>query len=77
MFNPKDVWAKFYSDTTRIRVVTKTDLSFRVTHSEEDLNGNSQWIFPNQHLDAQAGEYLLTISQTNRLYSVSVFYITQ
>lgn len=40
-------------------------------------NDNSQWIFPDEHLDAQAGNYLLTVSQTYKLYLVSVFYIVQ
>ena len=42
-----------------------------------DYNNNDQWIFPDQHLDAQAGEQLLTISQTYDLFVISVFYITQ
>ena len=40
-------------------------------------NNNSQWIFPDEHLNAQAGNYLLTVSQTHELYLVSVFYIVQ
>lgn len=40
-------------------------------------NNDSQWIFPDEHLDAQAGNYLLTVSQTYKLYLVSVFYIVQ
>lgn len=40
-------------------------------------NNNSQWVFPNKHLDAQAGNYLLVVSQTYKLYLVSVFYIVQ
>ncbi len=47
-------------------------------HSEGDSkNNNSQWIFPDENLDAQAGNYLLTVSQPHKLYLVSVFYITQ
>ena len=47
-------------------------------HSEGSPgNDNSQWIFPNEHLNAQAGNYLLTVSQKYKLYLVSVFYITQ
>lgn len=47
-------------------------------HSEGSPgNDNSQWISPDEHLDAQAGNYLLTVSQTYELYLVSVFYITQ
>lgn len=77
LLNPKDVWAKFYSETTTIDIIAQTNLSFRLTHSETDLNNNNQWVFPGEHLDAQAGEYLLTISQTYKLWVVSVFYITQ
>lgn len=40
-------------------------------------NNNSQWIFPDENLDAQAGNYLLAVPQTHKLYLVSVFYITQ
>lgn len=47
-------------------------------HSEGSPgNNNSQWIFPNENLNAQAGNYLLTVPQTYKLYLVSVFYITQ
>lgn len=47
-------------------------------YSEGDSkNNNSQWVFPYEHLDAQAGNYLLTVSQTYKLYLVSVFYIVQ
>lgn len=47
-------------------------------HSEgSPKNSDSQWIFPDELLDAQAGNYLLTVSQTYKLYLVSVFYITQ
>lgn len=47
-------------------------------HSEGSPGNNgSQWIFPYEHLDAQAGNYLLTVSQTYKLYLVSVFYIIQ
>lgn len=74
----KDVWTKSYYDTTPIDVITQTNLEFRMIHSEGDSkNNNSQWIFPDEHLDAQAGNYLLTVSQTQELYLVSVFYITQ
>lgn len=78
VLNPKDVWAKSYSDTTPIDVITQTNLVFRIIHSEGSPgNDNSQWIFPNGHLDAPAGNYLLTVSQTYKLYLVSVFYIVQ
>lgn len=78
VLNPKDVWTKSYSDTTPIDVITQTNLEFRMIHSEGDSkNNNSQWIFPDEHLNAQAGNYLLTVSQTHKLYLVSVFYITQ
>lgn len=47
-------------------------------HSEgSPENNNSQWIFPDKQLNAQAGNYLLTVSQTYKLYLVSVFYIIQ
>lgn len=47
-------------------------------HSDSSPENNySQWIFPDEHLDAQAGNYLLTVSQTYKLYLVSVFYIVQ
>lgn len=46
--------------------------------SEGNSKGNdSQWFFPDEPLNAQAGEYLLTVPQTYELYLVSVFYITQ
>lgn len=78
VLNPKDVWTKSYHDTTPIDVITQTNLEFRAIHSEGDSkNNSSQWIFPDQPLDAQAGNYLLTVSQTHELYLVSVFYITQ
>ena len=78
VLNPKDVWTKSYSDTTPIDVITQTNLEFRIIHSEGSPgNNNSQWIFPDEHLNAQAGNYLLTVSQTHELYLVSVFYITQ
>lgn len=65
-------------DTTPIDVITQTNLEFRMIHSEGDSkNNNSQWIFPDENLNAQAGNYLLTVSQTHKLYLVSVFYITQ
>lgn len=78
VLNPKDVWTKSYQGTTPIDVITQTNLEFRMIYSEGDSkNNNSQWIFPNENLDAQAGNYLLTVSQTHELYLVSVFYITQ
>lgn len=40
-------------------------------------NNSAQWFFPDENLNAQAGNYLLTVSQTYELYLVSVFYITQ
>lgn len=47
-------------------------------HSEGNSeNNSSQWVFPDENLDAQAGNYLLIVSQTHELYLVSVFYITQ
>lgn len=47
-------------------------------HSEgNSKDNNSQWVFPDEHLNAQAGNYLLTVPQTYELYLVSVFYITQ
>lgn len=76
-FNSKGVWAKYYSSTTPIEITTNTYLEFRLAHSETDYNNNDQWIFPDQHLNAQAGEQLLTISQTYDLFVISVFYITQ
>lgn len=76
--HPKDVWTKSYSDTTPIDVITQTNLEFRIIYSEGSPgNNNSQWIFPDEHLNAQAGNYLLTVSQTYKLYLVSVFYIIQ
>lgn len=78
VLNPKDVWTKSYSDTTPIDVITQTNLEFRMIYSEGSPgNDNSQWIFPDEHLDAQARNYLLTVSQTYKLYLVSVFYIVQ
>lgn len=47
-------------------------------HSEGDSkNNNSQWVFPDKPLDAQAGNYILVVPQTHKLYLVSVLYITQ
>lgn len=47
-------------------------------HSEgNSKDNNSQWVFPDEPLEAQAGNYLLTDPQTYELYLVSVFYITQ
>lgn len=78
VLNPKDVWTKSYSDTTPIDVTTQTNLEFRIISSEGSPgNDNSQWIFPDEHLNAQAGNSLLTVSQTHELYLVSVFYIIQ
>lgn len=78
VLNPKDVWIKSYSDTTPIDVITQTNLEFRIIYSDGSPgNNDSQWIFPDEHLNAQAGNYLLTVSQTYKLYLVSVFYITQ
>lgn len=78
VLNPKDVWTKSYYDTTPIDVITQTNLEFRMIHSEgNSKDNNSQWIFPDEHLNAQAGNYLLTVSQTSKLYLVSVFYIVQ
>lgn len=78
VLNPKDVWTKSYDDTTPIDVITQTNLEFRMIHPEGNSeNNNSQWVFPDEHLNAQAGNYLLTVSQTHELYLVSVFYITQ
>lgn len=78
VLNPKDVWTKSYYDTTPIDVITQTNLEFRMIHSEDNSkNNNSQWVFPDEPLAAQAGNYLLTVSQTYELYLVSVFYITQ
>lgn len=78
VLNPKDVWAKSYCDTTQIDVFTQTNLEFRMIHSESDYkNNNPLWFFPDEPLDAQAGNCLLTAPQTHELYLVSVFYITQ
>lgn len=78
VLNPKDVWTKSYYDTTPIDVITQTNLEFRMIHSEgNSKNNDSQWVFPDEHLNAQAGNYLLTVSQTHELFLVSVFYITQ
>ena len=78
VLNPKDVWTKSYYDTTPIDVITQTNLEFRMIHSEgNSKNNNSQWVFPDKHLNAQAGNYLLAVPQTHELYLVSVFYITQ
>jgi hypothetical protein len=78
VLNPKDVWTKSYSDTTPIDVITQTNLEFRMIYSVGSPgNINSQWIFPDKHLDARAGNYLLAVPQTYKLYLVSVFYIVQ
>lgn len=78
VLNPKDVWTKSYYDTTPIDVITQTNLEFRMIHSEgKSKNNNSQWVFPDKRLNAQAGDYLLVFPQTYELYLVSVFYITQ
>lgn len=78
VLNPKDVWTKSYYDTTPIDVITQTNLEFRMIHSEgNSKNNNSQWVFPDEHLNAQAGNYLLTVSQTHELYpSISILYYT-
>lgn len=78
VLNPKDVWTKSYSGTTPIDVITQTNLEFRTILSmSKPGNDASQWIFPDKHVDAQAGKYLLTVPQTYKLYLVSVFYIVQ
>lgn len=78
VLNPKDVWTKSYYDTTPIDVITQTNLEFRMIYSEGNpKDNNSLWFFPDEHLNAQAGNYLLTVSQTHELYLVSVFYIIQ
>lgn len=78
VLNPKDVWTKSYYDTTPIDVITQTNLEFRMIHSEGSYKSDySQWVFPDEHLNAQAGNHLLTVSQTYELYLVSVFYIIQ
>ena len=78
VLNPKDVWTKSYYDTTPIDVITQTNLEFRMILSEGNPEDNSsQWFFPDRHLNAQAGEYLLVVPQTHKLYLVLVFYITQ
>lgn len=47
-------------------------------HSEHDYENNkSQWVFPGNPLDEQAGRYILAVPQTHKVYVVSVFYITQ
>lgn len=47
-------------------------------HSEGSPgNNNSQWTFPDKHLEEQAGHYLLAVPQTYKRYLVSVFYIVQ
>lgn len=78
VLNPKDVWTKSYYETTPIDVITQTKLKFRIIHSEVNPeNNHSQWILPDEQLNAQAGRHLLTVPQTYELYLVSVFYITQ
>lgn len=78
VLNPKDVWTKSYYDTIPINIITQTNLEFRMIHSEgNSKDNNSQWVFPDEHLNAQAGNYLLIVSQTQELFLVSVFYITQ
>lgn len=78
VLNPKDVWAKSYSDTTPIDVITQTNLEYRMIISEGyPKNNNSQWFFPDKHLNEQAGNYILVVPQTQALYLVSIFYITQ
>ena len=71
VLNSKDVWTKSYYDTTPIDVITQTNLEFRMIHSEGNSKNNvSQWVFPDEHLNAQAGNYLLTVSQTHELLSL-------
>lgn len=78
VLNPKDVWTKSYSDTTPIDVITQTNLEFRMICSVGSPgNNNSQWIFPDRPFNAQAGNYVLTVPQTYKLYLVTVFYIIQ
>lgn len=78
VLNPKDVWTKSYYDTTPIDVITRTNLEFRMIYSEGNPeDNNSHWVFPDKHLNKQAGTYLLAVPQTHELYLVSVFYITQ
>lgn len=78
VLNPKDVWTKSYYDTTPINVITQTKLEFRMIYSEySPKNDHSQWALPDEHLIAQAGNYLLIISQTYVIYLVAVFYIIQ
>lgn len=78
VLNPKDVWTKSYYDTTPIDVITQTNLEYRTIHSEgNSKNDDSQWFFPDEPLNAQAGDYLLYAPQTYELFLVSVFYITQ
>lgn len=44
-------------------------LEFRIIYSEGSPgNNNSQWIFPNEQLNAPAGNYLLTVSSISILY---------
>lgn len=78
VLNPKDVWTKSYCDATPIDVITQTNLEFRMIHSEGNSKDNiSQWFFPDEQLDAQAGDYLLFVPQISELFLVSVFYIVQ
>lgn len=78
VLNPKDVWTKSYYSTTPIDIITQTNLEFRIIYSEGNSKNNYlRWVFPDKHLSAQAGNYLLIVSQTYELYLVSVFYITQ
>lgn len=69
---------KSYYNTTPIDVITQTKLEFRMIYSGgKPKNNNSQWVFPDKNLDAQAGNYMLVVPQTPELYIVSVLYITQ
>lgn len=78
VLNPKDVWTKSYQDTTPIDVITQTNLEFRMIHSVSSSKNNIlHWFFPDKHLNAKAGNYLLVVPQTHELYQVSVLYITQ
>ena len=78
VLNPKDVWTKSYYDTTPINVITQTNLEYRMIISKDNSKkNNSQWFFPDKHLNAQAGNHLLVVTETYELYLVSVLYITQ
>lgn len=77
VLNPKDVWIKSYSDPTPIDVITQTNLEYRMIYSEgKPKNDVSYWIFPDELLNEEAGNYLLA-APTSDFYLVTVFYITQ